>query len=860
MNPPVETLQQTIKVEDDRTGLSLETLKRAIADNLFYIQGKYPAIATKNDFYMALAYTVRDRLLQRWLNTTETYLKSKVKVVCYLSAEFLMGPHLSNNLVNLGIYDQVRRAVEESGLDFVELREQEEEPGLGNGGLGRLAACYLDSLASLEIPAIGYGIRYEFGIFDQEIRDGWQIEITDKWLRYGNPWEIERPEASIDVKFGGYTQAYNDENGHYRVRWIPDIIVKGVPYDTPILGYKVNTANTLRLWKAEAPESFEFEAFNVGDYYGAVNEKVVAENITKVLYPNDEPIQGKQLRLQQQYFFVSCSLQDMIRLHLQRQDSLDNFHESFAVQLNDTHPAIGVAELMRLLVDKHQMDWDRAWQITQNTFAYTNHTLLPEALEKWPLSLFGRLLPRHLQIIYEINQRFLGQVRAKYPDDHQRIARLSLIDESGEKYIRMAHLASVGSHAINGVAALHTKLLQQDVLRDFYELWPEKFSNKTNGVTPRRWIVVSNPKLAELINRKIGTNWIKHLEELKQLEAFVEDAEFRQQWRQIKQDIKRDLAEYVKKNHAIDINPQSLFDVQVKRIHEYKRQHLNVLYIITLYNQIKQNPNIDVVPRTFIFGGKAAPGYFMAKLIIKLINSVAQVVNNDPDVRDRLKVVFLPDYNVRFGQRVYPAADLSEQISTAGKEASGTGNMKFSMNGALTIGTLDGANIEIREEVGSENFFLFGLTTPEVYALKAEGYNPWDYYHANSQLKTVIDLISSGFFSHGDTNLFRPLVDSLLYHDQYMLFADYQSYVDCQEQVNQAYRDEEKWTRMSILNAVRMGKFSSDRAIREYCQEIWNAQPVNVEMQEYVQPKPDMGKEAQSVTSQASQAWLGAKA
>lgn len=832
--PPI---LQNLQFEDDRTGLSIETLKRALADNLFYIQGKFPAAATPNDYYMALAYTVRDRILQRWFNTTEIYTKKGVKVVCYLSAEFLLGPHLSNNLINLGIYDQVRQAVEESGLDFVQLREIEEEPGLGNGGLGRLAACYMDSLSSLEIPAIGYGIRYEFGIFDQEIRDGWQVEITDKWLHLGNPWEIPRPEETIEVKFGGYTEAYNDEKGHYRVRWIPDRVVRGVPYDTPILGYRVNTANTLRLWRAKAHESFDFHAFNVGNYYGAVNQKVVSENITKVLYPNDELIQGKELRLEQQYFFVSCSLQDMIRLHLRKEESLNNFHQSYAVQLNDTHPSIGVAELMRLLVDEHQLDWEQAWQITQNTFGYTNHTLLPEALEKWSLSLFNSLLPRHLQIIYEINQRFLGQVRAKYPDDSDRLARLSLIDESGEKYVRMANLASVGSHAINGVAALHTELLKRDVLRDFYEFSPEKFSNKTNGVTPRRWIVVSNPQLTNLISRKIGTNWINHLDNLKQLEAFVEDADFRREWRQIKQDIKGNLAEYIQKTNGIQVNPESLFDIQVKRLHEYKRQHLNVLYIITLYNRIKQDPSIEITPRTFIFGGKAAPGYFIAKLIIKLINAVGDVVNNDPDVRDRLKVIFLPDYNVRLGQRVYPAADLSEQISTAGKEASGTGNMKFAMNGALTIGTLDGANIEIRQEVGNENFFLFGLTTEEVYDLKSKGYNPWDYYHNNPQLKEAIDLINSGFFSHGDTNLFRPLVDSLLHQDQYMLFADYQSYLDSQDQVNQAYRDPEHWTRMSILNTARMGKFSSDRAIQEYCQEIWNTIPVKIELAEYVQAK-----------------------
>ncbi len=704
-------------------------------------------------------------------------------------------------------------------------------------------------LATLEIPAIGYGIRYEFGIFDQEIQDGWQVEIADKWLRLGNPWEIPRPEAAVEVKFGGYSEAYTDEQGRYRVRWHPHQVVKGVPYDTPIPGYKVNTANTLRLWKAEAPESFNFQTFNIGDYYGAVNEKVFSENITKVLYPNDEQIQGKQLRLEQQYFFVSCSLQDIIRLHLEAGRSLENLHDKFALQLNDTHPSIGIAELMRLLVDEHKMDWEQAWHITENAFAYTNHTLLPEALERWSLNLFGSLLPRHLEIIYEINRRFLDEVSAKYPGDTARLARLSLIEEGGGKSVRMAHLACVGSHAINGVAALHTQLLKQDVLHDFYELWSDKFNNKTNGVTPRRWMVLSNPRLTSLITRKIGDNWIQHLEELKHLEAFVDDPEFRREWRQIKQDIKRDLATYIQQQNGIVVNPESLFDIQVKRLHEYKRQHLNLLYIITLYNQIKHNPDIDITPRTFIFGGKSAPSYYMAKLIIKLINSVAEVVNHDPDMRERIKVVFLADYNVRLGQRVYPAADLSEQISTAGKEASGTGNMKFALNGALTIGTLDGANVEIREEAGAENFFLFGLTAAEVHALKARGYNPWDYYHSNPRLKEAIDLIAAGHFSHGDPDLFRPLVDSLLNRDDYLLLADYQSYIDCQEQVSQAYRDQENWTRMSILNTARMGKFSSDRAIREYCQDIWHASPVKVELEDYVQAGEGLKVEPQLVNA-----------
>jgi starch phosphorylase len=826
---------QNVRTEDDRTGLSIETLRRAMADNLRYIQGRFPSIASKNDLYMALAYTVRDRLLQRWLSTQQVYLNKDTRVVCYLSAEFLVGPHLGNALINLGIYDQVRQAVEESGLSLPELLEQEEEPGLGNGGLGRLAACYMDSLSSLEVPAIGYGIRYEYGIFDQEIRDGWQVEITDKWLRYGNPWEIARPESAMEVKFGGHTESYVDAQNHYRVRWVPHTVVVGVPYDTPIPGYKVNTANTMRLWKAEAPESFDFEAFNKGDYYGAVASKVTSETISKVLYPNDEQLQGKELRLQQQYFFVSCSLQDVIRVHLRSGRSIDTLHEKFSLQMNDTHPSIAVAELMRLLIDEHQIDWDKAWSITQAALAYTNHTLLPEALERWPLGLFASLLPRHLEIIYEINSRFMNQVRIKFPDDTDRMRRMSIIDESGDRYVRMAHLASVGSHAINGVAELHSELLKETTLHDFYEMYPERFTNVTNGVTPRRWVVLNNTRLTQLISSKIGDGWITHLDQLRQLEQFVEDPGFRHEWRNIKRAIKEDLSAQILRKTGITVNPDTLFDIQVKRIHEYKRQHLNVLHIITLYNRIKQNPNIDIQPRTFIFGGKAAPGYYMAKLIIKLINSVAEVVNSDTDVRDRLKVVFMPDYNVTNSQNVYPAADLSEQISTAGLEASGTGNMKFSMNGALTIGTLDGANIEIRQEAGEDNFFLFGLTADEVLNLKASGYRPWEYYESNAELKGVIDRISSGHFSRGDSNLFKPLIDKLLQHDPFMLMVDYQSYIDCQARVSDAYRNTEHWTRMSIFNTARMGKFSSDRSIHDYCRDIWKVEPVKVELPDYNQ-------------------------
>jgi glycogen phosphorylase len=824
---------ETMTCDLSRTGLGVDILKRSFLDNLFYVLGKFPGLASQYDYYQALAYTVRDRMLQRWINTAATYTSAGSRTVAYLSAEFLMGPHLGNNLINLGIYDQTKQAMTELGLDFDDLLEQEEEPGLGNGGLGRLAACYLDSLATLDIPSIGYGIRYEFGIFAQDIKDGWQIELTDKWLRAGNPWELPRPEWAVPVKIGGHTEHYVDNQGVKRVRWAPYQILKGIPYDTPILGFQTNTANTLRLWTAQAPESFDFEAFNSGDYLGAVHEKVFSENISKVLYPNDDGSQGKLLRLTQQIFFVSCSLQDMIRILNRQGISVDQFHEKFAVQLNDTHPAISVAELMRLLIDDHEMPWDKAWSITQKTLSYTNHTLMPEALERWPVNLFGQILPRHLEIIYEINLRFLDDVRLRFPGDDARLARMSLIDESGGRYVRMAHLACVGSHAINGVAALHTELLKSDVLKDFYEMYPQKFSNKTNGVTPRRFMVLSNQPLAKLITEKIGANWIRSLDELSKLEAFVDEPEFQQQWRQIKQDRKQELSVYIQNQYGLTVDPTSLFDIQAKRIHEYKRQHLNVLHIIALYNRIKANPNAEITPRTFLFGGKAAPGYYMAKLIIKLINSVGDIVNRDPDVRGRLKVLFMKNFNVKFAQRVYPAADLSEQISTAGKEASGTGNMKFALNGALTIGTLDGANVEIREEVGEENFFLFGMTAEEVYAKRAAGYQPMDYYNSSPELKLAIDRISAGFFSHGDGELFKPLVDLLLQQDPYFVLADFVPYLECQDRVSLAYRDQDRWTRMSILNAARMGKFSSDRSIRDYCDEIWQVEPVPVELSNF---------------------------
>ncbi|HBE56223.1 MAG TPA: glycogen phosphorylase [Cyanobacteria bacterium UBA11149] len=818
------------QIESDRTGMTVETIKRAFANNLYCIQGKNEFLATPHDYYMALAYTIRDRLLYRWINTATTYIQKDVKRVYYLSAEFLMGRQLANNLINLGLYETTRQAVEESGLNLNDLLILESEPGLGNGGLGRLAACFLDSLATLEIPAIGYGIRYEFGIFDQRIEEGVQVEHPDKWLRFGNPWEVRRPELTVEVHFGGYTENYEDYKGHYRIRWVPDRKVMGIPYDTPIPGYGTNTVNALRLWRAGASEEFNFQVFDSGDYAGAVTDKIFSENISKVLYPNDNTSQGQQLRLEQQYFFVSCSLQDIINTYRRTHLNFDNFHEKVCIQLNDTHPSIGVVELMRLLLDKYELGWNRAWYITKNVFAYTNHTLLSEALERWPVSLFERLLPRHLEIIYEINYRFLDQVRLQYPGDEERVSRMSLIEEGQQKYIRMANLACVGSHSINGVAQLHTDLLEQRVLRDFYEMWPERFNNKTNGVTPRRWLLLSNPQLSELITEKIGKNWVKELEELHKLEALIDDPEFCQRFAEIKQNHKQELADYILLFNDVEVDPNSLFDVQVKRLHEYKRQLLNVLYIITLYNRIKRNPNLQIVPRTFIFAGKAAPGYFIAKLIIHLINAVAKVVNNDHDIGDRIKVIFLEGFSVSLGQRVYPAANLSEQISTAGKEASGTGNMKFAMNGALTIGTLDGANIEIREAVGPENFFLFGLTAQEVFDLKARGYNPWDYYHHNFELKEAIDRIASGHFSPENRDLFKPIVDSLLHHDEYMLLADYQLYINCQEIVSQAYRDRDNWTRMSILNTARMGKFSSDRTIRDYCQDIWKVEPIHIEL------------------------------
>ena len=815
-----------------RIGRSVEAIRRSFVDNLFYVTVRTFENATTLDHYTALAYTVRDRLLARLIATDEQYKRLDVKTVAYMSAEFLLGPHLGNNLLNLGLLENVNQAMQELGLNLETILEAEEEPGLGNGGLGRLAACYMDSLATMEIPAIGYGIRYEYGIFKQSIKEGWQVEVADAWLRNGNPWELPT-QLRYPVKFGGSIEHFNDEDGCQRCRWLPETTIQGLAYDTPILGYGVLNVSLLRLWKSEARESFDLQAFNTGDYYGAVDKMIVAQNISKVLYPNDEPEAGKVLRLRQQYFFVSCSLQDMIQDTLKTKGSLEFFPERFVVQLNDTHPAIAIAEFMRLLIDEHQMAWNSAWELTQKSFAYTNHTLLPEALETWPLELFQRMLPRHIDIIYQINSRFLDDVRIRFIGDTDRLRRMSLIDDGsadGGRRVRMANLACVGSKSINGVAVMHSELLKQTVLKDFFDMWPEKFQNKTNGVTPRRFIALANPPQTALFDEVIGGSWLRNLEKLSELERYAEDKNFLSRWSGVKLTAKQRLSNQLNQSYGITINPESLFDVQVKRIHEYKRQHLNVLHIIHLYHRLKQQPSIDMIPRTFIFGGKAAPGYYLAKLIIKLINSVADVINRDPQVNKILKVVFVPNFSVKTGQLIYPAADISEQISTAGKEASGTGNMKFTMNGALTIGTLDGANLEIREAVGVDNFFLFGKTVEQVSDIWKAGYQPGTIYDQNENLREVLNLINSGHFSHGDSSLFRPLTDNLLNSDPFLVCADFQDYIDCQTHVDQTYKDREKWSRMSLLNVARCGQFSSDRAIREYNSDIWRVTPLSVEI------------------------------
>ncbi len=821
-----------IVVEDDRTGMAGVVLQRAFLDHVRYSQGKHPKTATDHDRFMSLALMARDRLVQRWTATQGQYYAVDAKRVYYLSAEFLLGRALRNNLQNIGILDECRRVMADLGVDLEALFEEEVDAGLGNGGLGRLAACFLDSLATLSYPGYGYGIRYEFGIFEQRLRDGYQVEYPDEWLRFGNPWELVRPEYTVPVHFYGRCEEYRDERGAWRVRWTGTDPILGVPYDTPIAGYRSDTVNTLRLWRARASEEFDLGVFNQGDYVRAVEDKNASETISKVLYPSDNSWAGRELRLKQQYFFVACAIADIVRRYTKVHKTFDAFADKVAIQLNDTHPAIAVPELMRVLMDHHGLGWDPAWEITTATFGYTNHTLLAEALERWPVSLFERLLPRHLQIIYEINRRHLRAVMNRWPNETDRAARMSLIEEGNEKQVRMAYLAAVGSHKINGVAALHSELLRRELLHDFAEMAPEKFTNKTNGVTPRRWLLSCNPRLAGLITSRIGGDWPADLDQLKRMAPLAEDPGFRASFRAVKAQNKADLSEYMLRTVGVQVSVDSLFDVQVKRIHEYKRQLLNALHIIGMYLRAKRDPEVLAVPRTYIFAGKAAPAYRMAKSIIRLITSIGEVVNNDPSVPG-LRVVFLPNYGVSVAERIFPAADLSEQISTAGKEASGTGNMKFALNGAVTIGTLDGANVEIREAVGPENFFLFGMTAEEVTARVREGYNPRWHYDNEPELKEVIDLIASGFFSVGSPGHFLPLVDSLLTHDPYLVLADYAAYAAAQAQVSKAYRDPERWTRMAIHNVAHMGAFSSDRTIREYAREIWNAHPVPVSLAPY---------------------------
>jgi starch phosphorylase len=817
-----------VRIEDDRRGMSPITIKRAFLDHLLYTRSKTPRTATPLDVYFALAYTVRDRLVRRWLQTQRRYYRVDPKRVYYLSAEFLLGRMLSHNLMNLGVYDFAAREFGRYGVSLSDLLEQEPDPGLGNGGLGRLAACFLDSMATMALPGMGYGIRYEFGIFRQEIAGGCQVEQPDDWLRWGNPWEISRPDIAVKVRFGGHVEHVTDPDGHDHYQWVGGQHVWGVPYDTPVAGYGVDNVNTLRLWAARASEQFDLAVFNDGDYRRAVEEKALTESISKVLYPKDTSREGRALRLKQQYFFVCCSLQDIMRRYKRVHPSFDAFPDKVAIQMNDTHPAITVAELMRVFVDEEKLPWERAWELTRRSLGYTNHTLLPEALERWPIELFEELLPRHLQIIFEINHRFLREVHVFAPGDDARKRRMSIIQEGSPRSVRMAHLAVVGSHAINGVAALHTQLLRSEVLHDFAEMWPERFNNKTNGVTPRRWLWQCNPGLSRTISGRIGDRWVTHLDELAKLDRFADDPSFRAELAGIKRDNKASLAEFVQRRQGVTINVDSMFDVQVKRIHEYKRQLLNCLHVIALYRRIKFGGRKDVVPRTVIFGGKAAPGYELAKRHISLIHDVGEIVNNDPAIGHRLKCVFIANYNVSLAELIIPAADLSEQISLAGMEASGTGNMKFQMNGALTIGTLDGANIEIREEVGADNFFLFGLNEAQVEERRRHGYHPADHIAHSDELRAAIELVESGYFTPDDPHRHRDVTENLRHVDPYLIAADFDDYMACQDRAAQAYLDQDHWMRMVVKNIAHSGKFSSDRTIAEYAREIWGAEPVPV--------------------------------
>jgi starch phosphorylase len=812
-------------------GMEEEHIKLGFLNSLEYNLAKDRYTLTPYSQFLSLALTVRDRLIERWIISKQQYHEQNVKRVYYMSMEFLMGRLLSNNIMNLGLHKSCLGAMKALGLDLEEIFDQESDAGLGNGGLGRLAACFLDSMATLELPAVGYGILYEFGIFNQKIINGNQVEFPEQWLQNTNPWVMQRPEYKVPIKYYGKTLYHSDAHGKPQVSWVDTDEVIALPFDIPVPGFGNNTVNTLRLWSARAAHEFNFQYFNSGDYIGACQDKMTSENISKVLYPNDNNHSGKELRLKQQHFFTSASLQDIIRRYLSNNPDFKAFPDKVAIQLNDTHPAIAIVELMRLLVDEHGLVWDEAWDIVERTFAYTNHTLMPEALERWPVSLMKTLLPRHMEIIYEINSKFLRQVSYKYPGDLEKLRDMSLIEEGNDPKVRMAYLAIVGSHSVNGVSELHTKLLTDGLVRFFYEMWPEKFNNKTNGITQRRWLHAANQPLSSLISGKIGEGWIKNLTELKKLVPYADDPEFCRQWRDVKLENKKRLAQILRKWDNIRLNPDSMFDVQVKRFHEYKRQTLNILNCIALYNEIKQGKKKDFVPRTMLFAGKAAPGYYMAKLLIKFINNVAGVINGDPDTRGLLEVHFIPNYRVSLAEFIMPASDVSEQISTAGTEASGTGNMKFALNGAVTIGTMDGANIEMWEEVGDENIFIFGLRANEVNDLRAKGYNPWDYYHKNDTLKKVMDLISLGFFSPEEPQLFRPIFDSLLNGgDRYMVMADFDSYFNFQKKIAEAYKDKVRWTKMSILNVANMGRFSSDRTIQQYSDDIWGVKPIAIKL------------------------------
>ncbi len=814
----------------DKEDIRSFSLTNQFAEHIEFILVKDKFTVTKEDAYFSLSMSVRDRMVRRWLRTQQKYKEVDTKNVYYLSLEFLMGRLLGNALINLDFYEECFNILKENGYSLEEIRNLEHDMALGNGGLGRLAACYLDSLATLEYPAFGYGIRYEFGIFNQKIENGYQVEKPDNWLAYGNPWEIIRRELTYTVKFNGRVVSFTDEKGKLVFKWVDTKDVVAVAYDVPVPGYKTNTVNNLRLWEAKPTKEFDFEEFNMGNYVAAVQSKTESENISKVLYPNDTITEGKFLRLRQQYFFVSATLQDIIRKYHINHKKFDKFSKKVAIQLNDTHPVIAIPELMRILVDENSLSWDEAWDLTVGTFAYTNHTVVPEALEEWSVKILEELLPRHLQIIYEINRRFLDYVKVKYSTDALVLSEMSIIREGADKKIRMANLAIVSCHTINGVAELHTKILKEKIFYHFYKLYPHKFKNVTNGITPRRWLKTANPLLSGLISDKIGDKWVTELSELKKLEKFINDKDFLENWRTAKWLSKKLLIEHIEQEHNVKINQESIFDVQIKRFHEYKRQLLNVLHIITLYNRIKADPKIKMVPRTIIFAGKAAPAYFQAKMVIKLINSVADVVNNDPDVGDKLKVVFLKNYSVTLAEKIFPAADLSEQISTAGFEASGTGNMKFALNGALTIGTMDGANIEIREEVGKENIFIFGLLAEEVEELKQKGYDPKDYYKNIPDLKRVIDMIANDYFNPREPGIFRDIINGLMNVDYYCLFADFESYIKTQDKVSELYKKQDEWTKKSILNVARIGKFSSDRSVKEYAEKIWKVKPVKVEV------------------------------